>query len=830
MTDSPTNGRRPDTLPISARTQLLHVLVVWGFALAQPVYDLLGRNPTFFVYQRWQPFDFLLFVLLLSLLLPVGLAGVVEILSLSGPGLARWARAGLVFVVATLLPLPLLTRLDVASPWLTVAVAAFLGAGAAYARERYSLWRQFLSILAPSILIFPGIFLFRDGIREQWLAPGASWESGGIGRRPPVVFLVLDALPTASLMDDRYGVDPIRYPNFARLAQVSTWFRNATTVDAYTAHSVPAILSGVCWQGYKAPLFQEFPRNVFTHAAEGYRFEAVETLTRLCPDELCTDRERPFEQRFFPLLLDATIALGHAILPVEWRHGLPAVDTTWGDFAQGTLSAAGPERNRRSQELAAFEAALARIDRSSPPVFLFGHLVLPHRPFVYLPSGKSYRLERSEPGLAETWALRHTYQRHLLQLAYVDTLLGRVFDRLDATGLFDESLVVVTADHGVSFRQGEPARHLSDANAVDILSVPLFIKRPGQQVSEVRDDAVQTVDILPTISEILEWREPSWTDGRSILRGDETHHAPLSCPQVRNEPAPSTSLAEIFAAADAKTALFGSGAAAGSFPAVGPRLDLVLASVSEDSCSSAADLWYEIENREIFERVDPASGFVPAEVKGLIKGPSAHLGIDLALAVNGTVVGTTRSYVSGARDVFPWSAIVPETAFRAGENDLALFRIRSEDSGCALQAVRPLEGEWEPSFLNVRLGAWPVPLVEERGFGKSAVVDGTTRRHLRRRAELRIPLSPTDAASAGQLKIELDVLDESGVTLKIRVNGKKRIVQRLEAGPWVHTFELEPRSQPGPLVVTLRAVGVGSSSERKSLLAVHGVWLLPGEA
>ena len=68
------------------------------------------------------------------------------------------------------------------------------------------------------------------------------------------------------------------------------------------------MLAGVCWRASKPPLFQEYPRNLFTHATSGYRVEALETVTRLCPSELCAGQPKPFEERFQPLLFDASIA------------------------------------------------------------------------------------------------------------------------------------------------------------------------------------------------------------------------------------------------------------------------------------------------------------------------------------------------------------------------------------------------------------------------------------------------------------------------------------------------------------------------------------------
>ena len=60
--------------------------------------------------------------------------------------------------------------------------------------------------------------------------------------RPPVVVLILDEFPTDDLLRPDGRIDARRFPNFARLASMSTWFPNAFTVYDSTFKAVPAIL------------------------------------------------------------------------------------------------------------------------------------------------------------------------------------------------------------------------------------------------------------------------------------------------------------------------------------------------------------------------------------------------------------------------------------------------------------------------------------------------------------------------------------------------------------------------------------------------------------
>ena len=57
-------------------------------------------------------------------------------------------------------------------------------------------------------------------------------------------------------------------------------------------------------------------------------------------------------------------------------------------------------------------------------------------------------------------------------------------------------LLVVTADHGISFRAGQKRRPLSSANLQDIAYVPLFVKAPGQQRGRVVSGLARTTDII----------------------------------------------------------------------------------------------------------------------------------------------------------------------------------------------------------------------------------------------------------------------------------------------------------------------------------------------
>jgi sulfatase-like protein len=94
--------------------------------------------------------------------------------------------------------------------------------------------------------------------------------------------------------------------------------------------------------------------------------------------------------------------------------------------------------------------------------------------------------------------MQQAYQRHLIQVGFVDRLVGDLLDRLRKADMYERSLVVVTADHGITFRLGQPQRDPTAATLPDIALVPLFVKQPGQREGDVIDHHVEITDVLPT--------------------------------------------------------------------------------------------------------------------------------------------------------------------------------------------------------------------------------------------------------------------------------------------------------------------------------------------
>ena len=702
-----------------AWTRALHVFVIASFAVAQPVYDLLSRQPEFFVFQHAGPETILGLVLALSVALPLGLVAMVRLGRLAGERTERGLHGLVLAVGIGLIVLPLARSVE-AVPGIALVYAALIaGAAVAALYASFAPVRLFLTLLGPAVLVFPASFLAFSPVADLLVREGRTpaHEQAPVRRPAPIVFVVFDELPTSSLMDASERIDAERYPAFAALASEATWYRRATTVSESTYEALPAIVSGRLPRPGLLPHAIDHPRTLFTLLAGTHRMHAAGALVQLCPQDLCVlDDPRSAADRLAGILSDLAIVFPHLVLGPDLRALLPPIDHTWQGFGAGRaergLEATGlghARRRVRRSHVDRLEKAmgfLERIGSGDRPGLWFLHVLLPHSSFTYLPSGRSYGEADGMPGLtgdrretkrhaADEWNVEQSYQRHLLQVGALDRFVGALVDRLKDVGIYDRSLVVLTADHGVSFRAGEHVRHATQTTFQDILAVPLFIKAPFQREGRIDDRPTELVDIVPSVAHLLETRLPWPVDGRSLFEevsGQEGREGVTKVYRSHTpEPAAFTGLAQAMArAALRRDRLFGSGPWYPRLYARGPHGALVGRAVSEVPDAQASGIEVTVDRAARFSSVDPDSGLVPARVTGQVASPGSDpSSVALAVAVNGTIQAVTEPWKVpiGGREGL-WSAMVPETAFRPGRNAVEVFTISEAGAEARLMRTR----------------------------------------------------------------------------------------------------------------------------------------------
>jgi len=487
-----------------------------GFALAQPVYQLLLTTPMFLLARQNTPQDVWALTFLLSLFLPLLLALPGWLLWHRRPRTAEtlcWLLSG---VFASLFAAQLLQAVVGQNLLLFLTLSVFSGLLSAWVLM-FTRWSMLVHFLLIIVVIFPIWFLVHSKSSGQIdsLAGESAQQADSNTPLPDIVFLVLDELPLATLLDKQMQVDAELFPNFARLQAMSTWYFDTTSVSDGTVDAVPAILTSHNPRVEASDLtVAARPINLFTILGDRYKQNVAESVTRLCPISLCP-RSGPGDlSRFKALLLDLSAIYLHRVSPDKWQALLPEVSGNWsGFFAEKQIFFPdGWLKHTGGQTIvdrpAYFRQFIASIKKQTAPTLNFMHILLPHPPLGYLPDGENYGLEWASGQITEQWGdvewgLISAKQRHYLQVQFVDKLLGESLDRLEQQALLEESLVVVVADHGVNFALNDIRRALSETNEAAMLRVPLFIKYPGQTIGKRVESPSSTIDIVPTITATL---------------------------------------------------------------------------------------------------------------------------------------------------------------------------------------------------------------------------------------------------------------------------------------------------------------------------------------
>lgn len=658
-----------------------HLAVLSTLALAQPLLDVLADNPAFFAVRGSSSAQIVSFGIGLLLLPPAGLIGVQLALARASRRLAwmlQLAFVGLLVAIVTL-------HLIAAGGWPTGAAAlassVLVGVGAALVYRQARAARMFLTVLAPAPILVAILFFVVSPVSRLVFVGPTDVRAASIQGRTPVVLVVLDELSTTALMNEHQRIDGVRYPNFGALARESTWYRNATTTYWLTEVAVPSVLTGRLPRPDLLPILADYPHNVFTLLGGSYRVRAVETLTSLCPHSYCPNarRTQAVDGGLASLVSDAGVVYLNTVLPDPFVRHVPAITDAWGNFGRdqdaSSSTTSGATRGR-----ACARGVCEFLDLISPgraPSLYVLHTLLPHVPYVYLPSGNRYAADTPVlRGLrngrwANPWASRQTYRRFLLQLGFADRELGLILGKLRRTGLYERALVIVTADHGVSFRDGAPRRLPTNANVDEIAFVPLFVKLPGQRRGKVDDSLVRNIDVVPTIAQVLGVPIPWRVDGRPLGHGSTA--TGVRVPTSKNSSL-NVGLKRLVARRSRTLArqvgIFGTGSLAGLDRAgrdsalLGRRVDTFTVR------TSAAGV--ELERGTLLTAVDHTSGLVPSYVEGRIVGWHGG-GRRIVVAVNGIIRAATLTYVQAGETRF--ESFVPEAALRSGKNRVEILAV-----------------------------------------------------------------------------------------------------------------------------------------------------------
>lgn len=350
---------------------------------------------------------------------------------------------------------------------------------------------------------------------------------------PNVVFITIDSLRAdhTACLDYRRAVDP----RLRELCERGTKFQQAVANGPNTTASFPSILTGahsltygpygVCGEG--SPFFaralkragyqtvgyhsnpylgaeQNYPTgfDIFNDAVEGDKPVAILKET--------ADSLLPTDSRLYRLL----------------RRG-------WHYFSMNTDNAAYARAETISNNLIDL---VENDNQTDKPFFAWLHYMDAHYPFqppsdvvaeltgsplstrrVVNLNGKMHERpsEMTDEDIEDLIALYDA------EIRYTDSQIGRVLDTLEECDILDDTIVVITADHGEAFGEHDKFGHHPYPHE-ELVRVPLVIAGPGIDATTV-DQQVSLIDLAPTLLDLLGVTVPDTMEGRSfspVLHGN----------------------------------------------------------------------------------------------------------------------------------------------------------------------------------------------------------------------------------------------------------------------------------------------------------------------
>jgi hypothetical protein len=629
------------------------------FALAGPLLGVLQEGGAFLVAQRLAGASVVLFVvawIVVPPLVPIAIIGVLGRISAT---LARRAMAvlfGLFVALGLVGLLPGMTRWPVAAfvgAWVVVGVGLYL------AYRRWSGLRQFATALVLAPLVIGIGFLMSGQIRS--VAFAAEIDSGVISRNDvPVVFVLFDEFALGTMLTPTGDVNADLFPNFARLADTSTWYPEAITGAGSTVMSVPSLLSGQVADPSRPPSAAQWPNTLFTAVGQPDNVSAFEVVTALCPSTRC--RRAPVD---VPAVgRDSMTIMVNRVLPVGLASQLvPPVADAWVSFGQAVDLAdltdvslqefADQWTGRQGKDWDPVDPLLvagtfaSELSSLGPGGLAYMHLALPHTPYRFLSDGTRYNGLARPRWMDPQWSVMGTdpggqvtqRQRMVMQSMFADQVLGTVLDKLESIGLSDQAMVVVTSDHGISLDPGGHRRgyggSMTQVTADDVLPVPLFVRYPGQTTGTIDRRDARLIDVMPTVVEVLEidLDDNLWSfDGVSLL-GEPVQGRPrlyAEQPQVDLEPSATASAQRMWLS-------LGERAMTGDLFAIGPHADLLGKQVGPLEQGVVIGASVSLKDPDLLNDVDPSTGFLPLLVRGSVIGVPP--GTWLVASATGTIAG-----------------------------------------------------------------------------------------------------------------------------------------------------------------------------------------------
>jgi N-sulfoglucosamine sulfohydrolase len=275
-----------------------------------------------------------------------------------------------------------------------------------------------------------------------------------------------------------YGCD-VPTPNLNKLASRGVLFRNAFSVAPTCSPSRSGLLTG------------QFPHQngmlgLVNHGwkMNDYRKHIVSTLK----------------------------AAGYVTAQAGVQHVAPHPEMIGYDFILSPSTPEHPHNVNVSAKVAAPAAVKFLQDRPQQPFYLEVGFFETHRPYPAPSSEDNPRYIQPPHHMPDVAVAREDMASFHASARIMDNGIGKILDALNELGMAENTLVISTTDHGISFPEAKCS--LTDAG----WGVSLIMSGPREfALGSVCNAMVSQIDIFPTLCDLVGVSKPSWLEGKSLL-------------------------------------------------------------------------------------------------------------------------------------------------------------------------------------------------------------------------------------------------------------------------------------------------------------------------
>jgi arylsulfatase A-like enzyme len=392
------------------------------------------------------------------------------------------------------------------------------------------------------------------------LAPSRAPNPGQMN----IIILVYDAFSARNI--SLYGYERETTPNINQLAQRATVFHQHYAGGNFTFPGTSSLLTGTYpWthRGFNPDygidpkfeqqnmfqLFDQYYRLSYTHNPVAYTLlrQMQDSMDKLKPrQDLYLDRDFVSDLLFANDEDTATISWWQSIVKKGrkgtyslffshfYRAYKERILARYADLYPRGLPNIRDDNFFLPED--ATDWTLDQIPNLPQPFLGYFHYLPPHDPYLtradfvdvfhndgYEPIKKPNHIFSRGRSYSELAHTRRMYDEYCL---LADAEFGRIYRQLEQTGILDNTVLVLTSDHGEMFERGIE-KHYHETLHQPVIQVPMLIFMPGQTQRKDVYTHTSNVDLLPTLLHLTGQTIPDWVEGQVLPPFPEKQTDPM---------------------------------------------------------------------------------------------------------------------------------------------------------------------------------------------------------------------------------------------------------------------------------------------------------------